>query len=208
MVARTLRQSGVNSTAADRGGEVHRQEQRKSTMNLVSFAFVDPSMFFSTMTLKYGRHFLDNDQSQLPLKRIVLRGPVDLDFSADCEQVDFPLLAEWPSARLLLEDIHKQIVGHIGVQNPQIGQVVVQSLAPDSHIPWQLDNSPYAQRYNRFKLLVSPCTGGCWYSGAEALAPIMGNLTYVNHRVLNSAVNLGPVPQISLIVDARSPTLQ
>ena len=177
-------------------------------MNLVSFAFVDPSMFFSTMTLKYGRHFNDNDQAQSALKQIVLRGPADGDFSADNEQVDYPLLMEWPSARLLLEDIHKLIVGHIGVQNPQIGQVIVQSLGPDAHIPWRTDNSPYGQRYNRFKLLVSPCTGGCWYSGAEALAPVMGNLTYVNHRLLHSAVNLGPVPQISLIVDARSPTLQ
>jgi hypothetical protein len=177
-------------------------------MNLISFAFVDPSMFFATMTLKYGRHFNDNDQSKLAVKQLVLRGPADNDFSVDGEQIDYPLLAEWPSARLLLEDIHKQIVGRIGVQNPQIGQVVVQSVAPDAHIPWRTDNSPYAQRYNRFKLLVSPCTGGCWYSGAEALAPIMGNLTYVNHRVLSSVVNLGPVPQISLIVDARAPTLQ
>ncbi len=177
-------------------------------MNLLSFAFVDPSLFFSTMTLKYGRHFADNDQAQSALKRIVLRGPADRDFSADGEQADYPLLAEWPSARLLLEDIAKQITGHIGVQNPQIGQVIVQSLAADSHIPWLTDNSPYAQHHVRFKLLVSPCTGGCWYSGAEALAPIMGNLTYMNHRVLHSAVNLGSVPQISLIVDARSPTIQ
>jgi hypothetical protein len=177
-------------------------------MNFVSFAFVDPTMFFSTMTLKYGRHFADNDQAQsAAVRQIVLRGPADLDFTADSEQVDFPLLGEWPSARNVLDDIYKQIAGHIGMK-PEVGQVIVQSLAGDAHIPWRTDNTPYAQRYNRFKLLVSPCTGGCWYSGAEALAPVMGNLTYVNHRILNSAVNLGPVPQISLIVDARSPTLQ
>ena len=177
-------------------------------MNLASFAFVDPTMFFATMTLKYGRHFNDNGQEQSALKQIVLRGPADRDFYGDTEQVDYPLLSEWPFAQALLENIHKQITSHIGVQNPQIGQVIVQSLAPDSHVPWMIDNSHYGQRYHRFKLLVSPCTGGCWYSGAEALAPIMGNLTYINHRVLNSAVNLGPIPQISLIVDARAPTLQ
>ena len=177
-------------------------------MNLASFAFVDPSMFFSTMTLKYGRHFNDGDQAQSALKQITLRGPADADWGADSEQVDYPLLAEWPSARLLLDDVRGKITAHIGVQQPQIGQVVVQSLAADSHIPWLTDNTAYGQHHVRFKLLVSPCTGGCWYSGGEALAPVMGNLTYCNHRVLHSAVNLGPVPQISLIIDARSPTLQ
>jgi hypothetical protein len=181
---------------------------KENTMNLASFAFIDPTMFFATMTLKYGRHFNDDGQANAALKQIILRGPKDHDFSGDTEQIDYPLLGEWPSAHGLLDNIEKQIIAHIGAQNPQIGQVIVQSLAPDSHIPWLADNSAYGQRYHRFKLLVSPCTGGCWYSGAEALAPIMGNLTYVNHRLLSSAVNLGPVPQISLIVDARAPTLQ
>lgn len=184
-------------------------------MNLASFAFVDPTMFFATMTLKYGRHFQDNDQpkalTEAPFshcQNLVLRGPSAGNWGTDGELYDSPLWEEWPSARKLVADIGKKIQEHLGAPNFQVGQVIVRSLRAGGHIDWHIDYSPYAEKHHRFQLLVSPCAGGCWYSGGELLAPGVGNLTYINHRVLNSAVNLGPVPQISLIVDARSPTLQ
>lgn len=184
-------------------------------MNLISFAFVDPSLFFATMTLKYGKHFNDNDQPRVlteapfaDCRNIVLRGPAAGDWSADAEQVDYPLLNEWPSARQLLRDIETQIVAHLAAENLQFGQVVIQSLRPGGAIGWHADESPYAKAHHHFRLLVSPCAGGQWFSGGENLAPGMGNLTFVNHRLLNSAINLGTVPQISLIIDARRPPLQ
>jgi hypothetical protein len=186
-------------------------------MNLASFAFVDPSMFFATMTLKYGRHFTGNDVPKFlnaapfqDCKHIVLRGPTDREWwGEDNEQIDYPLLAEWPSAQRLLEDVSRQMAVHLGApQNLQLGQVMVRALAPNGVVAWHVEDSAYAKHHHRFQLLVSPCAGGYWYSGGELLAPGVGNLTYINHRVLNSAVNLGPVPQISLIVDARAPTLQ
>lgn len=186
-------------------------------MNLASFAFVDPSMFLATMTLKYGKHFADNDQPAflnvapfLDCKHIMLRGPADAAEwrGEDTEHVDYPLLTEWPSARKLLDDVCQQITTHLGAANLQLGRVVVQSLQPGGHIGWHVENTPYGKAHHRFKLLVSPCAGGCWYSAGETLAPGIGNLTYINHRVLNSAINLGSAPQISLVVDARAPTLQ
>lgn len=184
-------------------------------MNLASFAFVDPSMFFATMTLKYGKNFGSNDQPRVlteppfqDCKHMILRGPSDGNWGADSEQADYPLLTEWPSARALLEDVGQQITKHLGAANLQLGQVVVRSIRPGGFVGWHSDEFAYAMHHHRFQLLVSPCAGGCWYSGGELLAPGVGNLTYINHRVLNSAVNLGPVPQISLIVDARAPTLQ
>lgn len=183
--------------------------------NLFSFAFVDPSMFFATMTLKYGKHFADNDQphvlSEPPFadcRNIVLRGPADGNWGADSGQIDYPLLNEWPSARQFLANVGQQIATHLAAENLQFGQVVLQSLRPGGCIGWHVDETPYAKQHVRFKLLVSPCAGGVWYSGGEMLAPGIGNLSYVNHRVLNSAINLGAVPQISLIVDARKPPLQ
>lgn len=181
-------------------------------MHLASFAFVDPTMFLSTMTLKYGRHFGDNDQPNIlteppfqDCRHMVLRGPSDGDWGSDGQQVDYQLLAEWPSARNLLADIGQKIKGHLGAENVQFGQVVVRSLNPGAVIPWHVEQSEYAKRHHCFQLLISPCSGGCWYSGGELLAPGVGNLTYVNHLVLNSAINLGPVPQISLVVDVRKP---
>jgi hypothetical protein len=171
--------------------------------NLISFAFVDTSMMFSTMTLKYGRHFGDNDQ---PLavppfqdcRHIILRGP----------EADTPLMAEWPSARKLIEDIGTKITEHLGAENLQFGRIHVESLRPYGVIGWHADESAYAKAHQQFRLLVSPCSGGQWFSGGEVLAPGVGNLTYFNNRVLNSAINLGPVPQISVVLDIRRPSLQ
>lgn len=179
--------------------------------NLFSFAFVDPSMFFSTMTLKYGRHFDEVGQPQPPFndcRLMMLRAPAGDDWLADSEQVDYPLMTEWPSARQLTAAVGAKVTELLAAENFQIGRVYVESLKSGGVIGWHADESAYAKAHQRFRLLVSPCAGGCWYSGSESIAPGVGNLTYVNNRVLNSAINLGPVPQISLVIDIRRPALQ
>src|SRR6185437_3177573 len=124
------------------------------------------------------------------------------------DQIDYPIMNEWPSARQLLANAGQEIGKHIGLPNIQFGQVIVQSLKAGGHIGWHVDDTPYAKQHVRFKMLVSPCFGGAWYSGGESLAPNIGALTFVEHRALNSAVNLGAVPQISLVIDVRKPSLQ
>lgn len=181
--------------------------------NLFSFAFVDPTMFLSTMTLKYGRHFGDDDQPRAEppfqdTRLIMLRGPGDGNWLADIDQIDMPMMLNWPSARQTINDIGTKITEHLAGLNLQFGRAYVESLKPGGVIHWHVDESPYAMAHQRFKLLVSPCSGGCWFSGGESLTPGVGNLTYCNNRVLNSAVNLGPVPQISLVLDVRRPQLQ
>jgi hypothetical protein len=57
-------------------------------------------------------------------------------------------------------------------------------------------------------MIVTACAGGCWFAGGDSIPPGVGNLTFVNHRTLHSVINLGLVPQVSLIVDARKPTVQ
>jgi hypothetical protein len=179
--------------------------------NLFSFAFVDPTMFLSTMTLKYGRHF-DEDQPKVPefpdCRTIILRGPSDGLWHVDVDQVDYPLMAEWASGRNLVGAVSSAISGLLGGANLQLGRAYVESLKSGGVIPWHVDGSAYAKAHQRFRLLASPCAGGCWFSGGESLSPGVGNLTYFNNRVLNSAINLGASPQISLIVDIRRPTLQ
>ena len=166
------------------------------------------------MTLKHGRHFNDNDQPRTLIeppyqdcRHIVLRGPENGDWtSAISPQIDYPVLNEWPTARNLLADVMSKITTHLAAENLQFGQVVVRSLQPGGFINWYSDEHlPYAQHYSRFQLLVSACAGGCWYSGGEALGPGPGNLTFINHVTLNSAINLGPVPQIFLVADVRKP---
>ena len=181
--------------------------------NLFSFAFVDPTMFFSTMTLKYGRHFGDNDQPRADApfqdcRLIMLRGPSNGNWRDNAEQTDCPLMQEWPSARQIVASIGAKITEHLAAENFQIGRVYVESLRAGGVIGWHVDESAYAKAHQRFRLLVSPCAGGCWFSGGENLAPGVGNLTYFNNTTLNSAINLGPVPQISLVVDVRRPALQ
>lgn len=191
-------------------------------MNLFSFAFVDPTLFLSTMTLKYGKNFeagllpdpLSEESAALPnTKHILLRGPVDRSYTgwaSDVEQVDYPLFNEWPSARALVENIVSVIRDNpqLSFANLSVGKVYVESVAPDGFIGWHVEGSEYAHKHQRFRLLASPCTGGAWLSGQESMGPVVGNLTYFNTHVLHSITNLGPAPQISVIVDIRKPALQ
>lgn len=187
-------------------------------MNIFSFAFVDTTLFQATMTLKYGKHFADNDRPALlaqppfqDARHIVLRGPadqIDANWFADVDHIDYPLLKEWPSARQLVENIHAKITEHLGGQNLTFGKVMIESLKPGGVIGWHVDNSEYGKQHARFRLLASPCAGGCWFSGGDTIAPGVGNLTYIDHSLMHSMINLGPVPQISVVVDARKPALQ
>ena len=188
--------------------------------NLLSFAFVDPTMLFSTMTLKYGRHFGDAERKwgrSVPpfqdCQAIILRGPAvkkggSEDWLEDAEQVDYPLMADWPSARQIIASVGSKITEQLGAENFQFGRVYIESLRAGGVIGWHADESAYAKAHQRFQLLISPCAGGCWFSAGESLAPGVGNLTYFNNRVLHSAINIGPVPQISLVLDIRRPQLQ
>ena len=186
-------------------------------MNVFSFAFVDPSMFSATMTLKYGKHFADNNRplalSASPFQdcqHIVLRGPKGdtENWQGDVDHDDYPLLQNWPSARQLLDNIHEKITEHLGGQNITFGKAYIESLRPSGVIGWHVDDSPYGKQHVRFRLLASACAGGCWFSGGDSLPPGVGNLTYVNNQTMHSLINLGPVPQISVVVDARKPVLQ
>lgn len=186
-------------------------------INLFSFAFVDISIFSATMTLKYGRHFADNDRPPrlaLPpfqdTQHIVLRGPAadgDAWFD-DVDQIDQPILKEWPSAQKLIEDIGSRITTQLSAPNLTFGKVYLESIRPGGHIGWHVDDTPYGIAHTRFRLLAAPCSGGCWFAGGDSLPPGVGNLTIFNHRTIHSAINLGPVPQISLVLDVRKPVLQ
>src|SRR5580704_9328655 len=153
--------------------------------NIFSFAFVDPSMLFSTMTLKYGRNFGADPQWEAPFEdcqHIVLRGGIGPITNGDIS--DRPMLSEWPSARATIANIGAKISEQLAAENVQLGCVYVESLRAGGVIQWHADESAYAKAHQRFRLLVSPCAGGCWFSGGESLSPGPGNLTYFNNRIL------------------------
>lgn len=186
-------------------------------LNLFSIGFVDPSVFAATMTLKYGKHFNDNDRPSVlgafpfqDTKHIVLRGPAaDAEaWDADVDHADREVLHGWPSAREIIADVGAMIVEKLGAPSLQIGKAYLESIRPGGHVGWHMDDSPYGNTHVRFRMIVTACAGGCWFAGGESLAPGVGNLTFINHRALHSTINLGSVPQISLVVDARRPQLQ
>lgn len=187
-------------------------------MNLLSFAFVDTAMFGATLTLKYARHFGADDRREMApgsphhdTQCIALRGPADPDpanWQADVEHVDYPLFGEWTAARNIVARAENEIARHLGMQNAVLGKVLVVTLKPGGAIDWHTDEGGYAETHVRFHLPVLPCAGAVLHSGGETLMPGVGNLTYFNNRVLHSAVNLGPVPRVHLIIDVRKPVLQ
>lgn len=170
--------------------------------NLFSFAFIDPSMLLATMTLKYGKHFDDDvmvGAQFVDCQRINLRSS---------EGIELPMLEQWPSARQTVDDVMSRLAAHLGGANLQLGAAYVKSLRVGGTFGWYTDDSDYARTHNHFRLLVSPCSGGTWYSAGEMLAAGVGNLTYMNTCVPHSMINLGPVPQISLVLDIRKPLMQ
>lgn len=187
-------------------------------MNLVQFAFVDPSMFGATLLLKYHRHFADDtrrqDQPGSPhhdTECIVLRGPEKAsadNWQLDVPHVDSPLLSEWVAARQFIANVESAIHQHLAAPNLQLGKIMVASLNPGGTIDWHIDQGPYAEQHHRFHICVLPNAGSWLYSGGEAIMAGVGNLTYFNNRILHSAANFGAVPRVHLICDVRKPTMQ
>lgn len=175
-------------------------------MNIASFAFVDTAMLGATLTLKYSKHFAETAPG---VHTIVLRGPANGgDWSADAAQTDYELLESWPSAKQLLAATEGRLKEHLGGQNIQFGRLVIEELSPGQAIGWQIDTTPYGKAHARFRLLLLAAAGFCLYSGGESLGPGVGNLTFFNHQVMHSVVNLGPVSAVSLVADVRRPPVQ
>ena len=177
--------------------------------------FIDVMQMAAALTLRHNVHFADDQRRQnFPgsphhdTECILLRGPAD-DISAATWQAEVAhentrLLAEWPSARIVLDQISESHFRRTE-RRPIFGKIMVVSLRPGGWVDWHVDEGSYAMAHDRFHLCLCPSPAALLYSGAAVAALPMGQLTFVNNRIPHCATNFGVVPRVHLIVDIRKP---
>ena len=137
---------------------------------------------------------------------ILLRGPAQPsaeNWLADVEQVDYPILTEFKSARSLLLKIKAALVPFS--PKPEFGKAMLVSLRPGGIVDWHTDEGAYAEQHERFHLCLVPSAGALCIYGTEPVSMAVGMLNWVNNRVPHTAINLGTNSRIHLVVDVRKP---
>lgn len=109
-----------------------------------------------------------------------------------------PILAEWKTAKALLSRTRAALAPFFGGKTPELGEAALVRLKAGGHLEWG-----FADAGHSFHLPIVPSPGAWVYSGGEAAVLPVGQLTFVNRRVLHSAINLGEHPVIHLVIDAK-----
>lgn len=184
-------------------------------MNFRALAFLDTSVCTATLVNKYRDAWGQNTQRQTTAgsphhdtQAIFLRGPQNPtveNWFEDIPQVDYPILKEWKSARALLARIKDAVQPLFPNSSIVLGKAMIVRLKVGGYVDWHVDEGDYAKVHDRAHLCLLPSPGAFLYSGGETAQPAVGMLTYMNNRVPHSALNMGPVPRVHLIVDVRKP---
>lgn len=153
-------------------------------MNIVPVAFLDTWAFSATLFAKYKDRFVGDHHSASLIPLRSAEGPL-------------PILAEWKTAKSLLSRARVALAPFFGGETPELGEAALVRLAPGGHIEWGSEPAGHS-----FQLPIIPSPGAWVYSGGEGQVLPVGQLTFVNRRVLYSAINLGDHPVIHLVFDA------
>lgn len=182
---------------------------------IIPVDFIDVSHMAAALVMKHAVHFADDTRRQNApgsahhdTETILLRGPLGevsrKTWYEDVPHADTELLAGWPSARNVLAKIAESHRRRAGLE-PVFGKAMVVSLKAGGHVDWHVDEGAYAEAHDRFHVCLIPSAGAMMYSGGLGLTLPVGQLTWINNRVLHSAINVGFNPRVHLIVDVRKP---
>ena len=158
-------------------------------MNIQPLAFLDTWAFASTLYARYKDRFGGDHHSAeiLPLRTA---------------EDALPILAEWKSAKALLSRLRVAAAPLTGGKTAELGAVALVRLKAGGYIDWSREEG----EFHSVQLPIVPSPGAWLYSGGEAAVLPVGQLTFVNRKVLYSAVNLGDHPVIHLVTDVREPS--
>lgn len=107
----------------------------------------------------------------------------------------------WKTAAGFLTRLRNEAAPLFGNRAPAYGDVAVRSISPGGRIDWHADPAPV----HRLHICLNPSPGAFLFSGGMSICPAVGNLLLVEHRVLHSAINLGPCPYVELVAELVSP---
>lgn len=180
---------------------------------IIPVDFIDSSKMAAALLMRHDVHFSDDTRRQdtpgsphHDTRSIVLRGPAggaDPDnWFQDVEHVDYEVLAGWPSARQVIDLIRQSHLTRTG-KPAHFGKIMVVGLKPNGWVDWHIDTGEYATAHDRFHMCLVPSPGAWLYSGGYTAILPPGQLTYVENHIPHSALNMGPVERVHLIVDIR-----
>lgn len=152
--------------------------------------FLDTWAMSSTLFARYKDRFGGDHHSAAVLPLRSGDGPL-------------PILAEWKSAKALLSRIRAAAAPFMDGRTPELGAAALVQLRPGGFVEWSADETPVDQSYSSLHLCLVPAPDAWVYSGGQCAVLPVGQLTYVNRRVLWSAANFSPTPAIHLVVDVR-----
>jgi hypothetical protein len=153
-------------------------------VNIRPLAFVDTSSMAATMLTRHKKDFTASARE----------GVHTLPLAPE-------LLKDWRSASSLLTRIRSGSAPFLGGKPAVIDRATLVMLMPGAHIPWAVETDDYAAAHNRLHLCLVQVPGATVYSGGDAAALLVGQVTWVNHRVLNSEANFGSYPSYKLVLD-------
>ncbi len=168
-------------------------------MNIRPVGFLDVSAMTATFLTKRRGLALDQDDGTkvMHLRRPVSNGLPD-------EYQDGAALQEWKAAKSALTKIEVMCAPLFGGKTAVMAGAFIEILPHNISLPWAVSRETYWDRHFRLHVCMVPSPGAWLYSGGEGMVPPVGQVTMVNQKVTNCAINVGPCARIHLVVDVRA----
>jgi hypothetical protein len=155
--------------------------------------FLDVSKVAAAFTLKFNEQLVD----VMPgVREIPLRISTEDGFE------DTETLADWRSAKAFLQRLKNEVAAYL--RKPvEIEEARVVVVDPESHIPWGASDRTKDINVGRVLINLVPSPAAAVFCGLQQATLWPGQVAVVEHRMLNSMVNLGRVAAVYLAVDVR-----
>ena len=130
---------------------------------------------------------------------IFVRGPLKMNHYYviwDTGSYDYPCMEYLKSA---LIPLLRPILEQLGVKD--MGRVLIVNLKPSGHVTKHIDQGTYADRYQRFHLVLRSNQHCFQTSGSELRRFDVGDVWWMNNKELHTAHNVGDSPRIHVIFD-------
>lgn len=112
--------------------------------------------------------------------------------------LDVATLEAWPAMRKMLARLANEASMLLDGRPAEVVAAEIDVLEVQEARTWW--SQPDAQFF-RLHLPLIPSPSAALYCGGEIATPPVGQLTFVNPRVLNSAANFGTSPRVHLVAD-------
>jgi len=139
---------------------------------------------------------------------IVLRWPADQSVWASFYDLT---CIDYPASELLMPEVGAlmlAVLNALGLEASRVdvGRMLIVSLKPGGHVRRHLDEGPYADKYDRFHVVLQPGDESLFLVEGHPQVSGQGDLFWFNHKCTHEARNRGTQARWHLIIDLVSPS--